>query len=79
MKSHPPGDIQAFDIKTGKRLALPAAAAEGRDGQRDLENDSWKTTGSGNMWARPAATKNWVWCTCRLHTHQRLLWRASQG
>ncbi|NML26897.1 pyrroloquinoline quinone-dependent dehydrogenase [Zoogloea dura] len=55
MKSHPPGDIQAFDIKTGKRAWLfqqPPQAGE--TGNETWENDSWKTTGSGNMWARPS-------------------------
>lgn len=55
MKSHPPGDIQAFDIKTGKRAWLfQQPPQKGETGNETWENDSWKTTGSGNMWARPS-------------------------
>jgi quinoprotein glucose dehydrogenase len=54
-KYHPPGDIQAFDIKTGKRSWLfqqPPQAGE--PGNETWEGDSWKSTGSMNIWARPS-------------------------
>lgn len=55
MKYHPPGDIQAFDVKTGKRAWLfQQPPQQGEKGNETWENDSWKTTGSANMWARPS-------------------------
>jgi quinoprotein glucose dehydrogenase len=55
MKYHPPGDIQAFDVKTGKRSwLLQQPPQKGEPGNESWENESWKTTGSGNMWARPS-------------------------
>ncbi|MBN9695108.1 MAG: pyrroloquinoline quinone-dependent dehydrogenase [Zoogloea sp.] len=55
MKYHPPGDVQAFDVKTGKRAWLfQQPPQQGEKGNETWENDSWKTTGSGNMWARPS-------------------------
>jgi len=55
MKYHPPGDIQAFDIKTGKRSWLfQQPPQQGEKGNETWENDAWKTAGSGNMWARPS-------------------------
>lgn len=55
MKYHPPGDIQAFDMKTGKRSwLLQQPPQQGEKGNETWENDAWKTAGSGNMWARPS-------------------------
>lgn len=55
MKYHPPGDIQAFDIKTGKRAWLfQQPPQQGEQGNETWENDAWKTAGSGNMWSRPS-------------------------
>ncbi|MCC7250579.1 PQQ-binding-like beta-propeller repeat protein, partial [Hyphomicrobium sp.] len=53
-KYHPPGDVPAFDLKTGKRVWMfhnpPLAGEDGAD--------TWKSgldeTGSANMWARPS-------------------------
>jgi quinoprotein glucose dehydrogenase len=48
----PPGDVQAFDARTGKLLwrfnTIPAAGEFGTD---TWENDSWKSTGHTNVWA----------------------------
>ncbi len=51
-KNDPPGDVQAFDVRTGKRVwswsPIPRA---GEVGVETWENDSWKTTGHTNVWA----------------------------
>ena len=51
-KGDPPGDVQAFDVRTGKRVwafrTVPAAGEFGNDTWRD---DSWKFTGHTNVWA----------------------------
>ena len=48
----PRGEIQAFDVRTGKRVwrfdPIPAA---GEFGNETWEGDSWKTTGHTNVWA----------------------------
>jgi quinoprotein glucose dehydrogenase len=51
-RSDPPGDVQAFDVRTG-RLAwrfntIPEAGEPGVD---TWENESWKTIGHTNVWA----------------------------
>lgn len=54
MKYHPPGDVQAFDVRTGKRVWIfEQPPQKGQTGNETWEDESWKTTGSGNMWARP--------------------------
>lgn len=51
-KNDPPGDIQAFDVRTGKRLwrfkTVPEAGEFGND---TWENDSWRYVGHTNVWA----------------------------
>jgi quinoprotein glucose dehydrogenase len=51
-KEEPPGVVQAFDIRTGKRLwtfsPIPKA---GEDGVETWKNESWSYTGEGNVWA----------------------------
>jgi quinoprotein glucose dehydrogenase len=51
-KGDPPGDIQAFDVKTGKRVwrfkTVPEAGEFGNDTWKD---DSWKYVGHTNAWA----------------------------
>lgn len=51
-KNDPPGDVQAFDARTGKRVwsfhTVPDSAEFGRE---TWENDSWRTTGHTNVWA----------------------------
>jgi quinoprotein glucose dehydrogenase len=48
----PPGDVQAFDVQTGKLVwrfnTIPDSADFGRD---TWENESWKTAGHTNVWA----------------------------
>jgi quinoprotein glucose dehydrogenase len=49
----PPGDVQAFDVRTGKRVwrwsGLPLSASD--EGANTWEKESWKTTGHTNVWA----------------------------
>jgi len=55
MKYHPPGDIQAFDVKTGKRAwVFQHPPQPGEKGNETWEDGSWESTGSANMWTRPS-------------------------
>ena len=49
----PPGDVQAFDVRTGRRVwrwsAIPLSPKA--EGASTWENDSWRTTGHTNVWA----------------------------
>ncbi len=49
----PPGDVQAFDVKSGKRAwsysAVPRGAKD--DGADTWKEESWRTTGHTNVWA----------------------------
>ena len=51
-KNDPPGDVRAFDVRTGKRVwsfhTIPQAGEFGND---TWKNDSWKFTGHTNVWA----------------------------
>ena len=49
----PPGDVQAFDVRTGKRVwsFSPSPRTAHDDGAETWKNDSWKTTGHTNVWA----------------------------
>ena len=51
-KNDPPGDVRAFDVRTGKRVwsfhTIPQAGEFGND---TWGNDSWKFTGHTNVWA----------------------------
>ncbi|MGV2872205.1 outer membrane protein assembly factor BamB family protein [Colwellia sp. E150_009] len=59
MKEHPPGDIQAFDIKTGKRSwVFHNPPQQGEQGNESWEDDAWKKTGGMNMWARPSCDED---------------------
>src|SRR6185503_14388938 len=49
----PPGDVQAFDVRSGKRVwsfsPVPRSAKD--EGAETWLDDSWKTTGHANVWA----------------------------
>ena len=51
-KGDPPGDVRAFDARTGKQVwrfnTVPGAGEFGND---TWGNDSWKTQGHTNVWA----------------------------
>jgi quinoprotein glucose dehydrogenase len=52
-KYHPPGDVPAFDIKTGQRAWIfNNPPIEGQEGEKSWES-GLESTGSANMWARP--------------------------
>lgn len=49
----PPGDVQAFDVRSGKRVwswsPIPKSASD--PAAKTWENESWRTTGHTNVWA----------------------------
>jgi len=49
----PPGDVQAFDVRSGKRVwsfsPVPRSAKD--KAASTWENESWRTTGHANVWA----------------------------
>jgi glucose dehydrogenase len=48
----PPGDIRAFDVRTGKlRWAFHTIPRPGEPGYESWPKDSWKTAGAANNWA----------------------------
>jgi quinoprotein glucose dehydrogenase len=49
----PPGDVQAFDVKSGKRAwsFSPVPRRADDDGAETWRDSSWKTTGHTNVWA----------------------------
>src|SRR5262249_13699086 len=51
-RNDPPGDVQAYDVRTGKRVwdfnPIPQA---GEFCNETLEDNSWKFTGHANVWA----------------------------
>lgn len=50
-KEAPRGDIQAFDVRTGKPVWIfHAIPQEGEFGNETWENESWKYTGNANVW-----------------------------
>ena len=51
-KDDPPGDVQAFDVHTGKRVWRFKTVPElGELGNDTWKNDSWKYEGHTNVWA----------------------------
>jgi len=55
MKDHPPGDIQAFDIKTGERSwVFHNPPQKGEVGNESWDTDAYENIGGMNMWARPS-------------------------
>ena len=52
VKEQPPGDVQAFDVRTGKpRWTFHVVPREGEFGIDTWENESWKYTGNTNVWS----------------------------
>ena len=50
--SDPPGDVRAYDARTGEQVwRFNTVPQEGEFGNDTWENDSWKTTGHTNVWA----------------------------
>ena len=56
VKEQPPGDVQAFDVRTGKpRWTFHVVPREGEFGIETWENESWKYTGNTNVWSMISA------------------------
>lgn len=56
MKEAPRGDVQAFDVRTGKpRWIFHAIAQPGEFGYETWEGDSWQYTGNANVWTLMSA------------------------
>ena len=49
----PPGDVQAFDVRSGKRVwsFSPVPRDKRDEGAETWLNESWRTTGHTNVWA----------------------------
>jgi quinoprotein glucose dehydrogenase len=51
-KGDPPGDVRAFDARTGKQVwRFNTVPDPGEEGHNTWENESWKTAGHTNVWA----------------------------
>ena len=51
-RHNPPGDVQAFDARTGERLwTFHTVPREGEPGVETWDDGSWSYTGSANVWA----------------------------
>ncbi len=51
-KNDPPGDVQAFDVRTGKRVwRFKTVPEPGEFGNDTWQDSSWKVTGHTNVWA----------------------------
>ncbi len=51
-KRNSPGDVQAFDVRTGERVwSFHTIPQEGEFGNETWEDGSWSYTGSTNVWA----------------------------
>lgn len=55
-KEMPPGDVRAFDVRTGKQQWIfRSVPGDGQFGQETWEKDSWKSTGGANVWTMMSA------------------------
>jgi quinoprotein glucose dehydrogenase len=51
-RNDPPGDVRAFDARTGKRVwTFHTIPQQGEFGNETWGNDSWRFTGHTNVWA----------------------------
>jgi quinoprotein glucose dehydrogenase len=51
-KGDPPGDVQAFDVRTGRRVwTFRTVPQPGEFGHDTWEDESWRFTGHTNVWA----------------------------
>jgi quinoprotein glucose dehydrogenase len=56
VKEQPPGDVQAFDVRTGEpRWTFHVVPREGEFGIHTWEKESWKYTGNTNVWSMISA------------------------
>ncbi len=55
----PPGDVRGFDVRTGERKwVFQTIPQEGEFGNETWLDDSWKTTGSTNVWTWMSADED---------------------
>ena len=55
-KEGQPGDVRGFDVHTGKlRWVFHVVPREGEDGRDTWEDEAWRYTGAGNVWALMSA------------------------
>ena len=55
-KSGPAGEVRAFDVRTGQpRWTFRVIPREGEPGVETWEDESWRYTGAGNVWAPMSA------------------------
>ena len=76
-RDDPPGDVQAFDVRTGKRVwEFKTVPQVGAFGSETWENGSWKYQGHTNVWA-PFTRRQHARLAlpARRHAEQRLVWR----
>jgi quinoprotein glucose dehydrogenase len=51
-----PGDVRAYDVRTGKlRWTIHVVPREGEPGTDSWDDESWRYTGAGNVWALMSA------------------------
>ena len=50
-RNDPPGDVQAFDVRTGRRVWKWSPVPQGGEGADTWEDGSWRSTGHTNVWA----------------------------
>lgn len=56
IKEAPPGDVRAWDVRTGKlRWTFHTVPREGEFGVDTWENQSWKYSGNSNVWTMMSA------------------------
>lgn len=55
-KEQPPGDVQAFDVRTGRRRwTFNVIPRPGQVGNETWKEDSWAYTGAANLWSMISA------------------------
>ena len=58
-KEQPPGDVQAFDVRTGRpRWTFKVIPRPGEAGNETWENGSWAYTGAANLWSLISADED---------------------
>jgi glucose dehydrogenase len=51
-KNDPPGDVRAFDARTGRQVwSFHTVPGKGEPGNETWEDEAWKVTGHTNVWA----------------------------
>ncbi len=80
-KEAPRGDVQAFDVRTGKPAWIfHAIPQEGEFGNDTWEDDSWKYTGNANVWTLDERRRRaGLRLSAHEHADQRLVRRPSAG